>query len=199
MQTKNVNPDINVTVRHEDVTDSLRQYAIEKISGIHLDYPRIIEAKAILDVEGSRRHKAEIILFCADHIVIDASSETEDMYKSIDFTIDKIARRMRKQKTRLLKRRSPRNREESIRYLDQSSYRADFLDSLPEEMVEDEEPAPFFVHKEAVSLRKLYKEEAIVELDLTERPFVVFENARRNVTSIVWRKPDGDYGMFDVS
>lgn len=199
MQTKNVNPDINVTVRHEDVTDSLRQYAIEKISGIHLDYPRIIEAKAILDVEGSRRHKAEIILFCADHIVIDASSETEDMYKSIDFTIDKITRRMRKQKTRLLKRRSPKHREESIRYLDQSSYRADFLDTLPEEMVEDEEPAPFFVHKEAVSLRKLYKEEAIVELDLTERPFVVFENARRDVTSVVWRKPDGDYGMFDIS
>ncbi len=199
MQTKNVNPDINVTVRHEDVTDSLRQYAIEKISGIHLDYPRIIEAKAILDVEGSRRHKAEIILFCADHIVIDASSETEDMYKSIDFTIDKITRRMRKQKTRLLKRRSPKHREESIRYLDQSSYRADFLDTLPEEMVEDEEPAPFFVHKESVSLRKLYKEEAIVELDLTERPFVVFENARRDVTSVVWRKPDGDYGMFDIS
>ena len=73
MQTKNVKPDITVTVRHENVTDSLRQYAEDKINGIHLDYPRIIGAKAILDVEGSRRHKAEIILFCANHIVIDAS------------------------------------------------------------------------------------------------------------------------------
>ena len=65
MQTKNVKPDITVTVRHENVTDSLRQYAEDNISGIHLDYPRIIGAKAILDVEGNRRHKAEIILFCA--------------------------------------------------------------------------------------------------------------------------------------
>jgi len=198
MQTRNVDTSITVTVRHEDVTDSLREYATEKISGIHLDYPRIIEAKAILDVEGSRRHKAEIILFCANHIVIDASSETEDMYKSIDFTIDKIARRMRKHKTRLLKRRTPRQ-EESIRYLDERSYRADFLDNLPDEVNEEEEPEPFFVHKESVSLRRLFKEEAIVELDLTERPFVVFENARRNVTSVVWRKPDGEYGMFDIS
>ncbi|HBI31997.1 MAG TPA: ribosomal subunit interface protein, partial [Verrucomicrobiales bacterium] len=53
MQTKNVKPDITVTVRHENVTDSLRQYAEDKINGIHLDYPRIIGAKAILDVEGS--------------------------------------------------------------------------------------------------------------------------------------------------
>ena len=198
MQTRNVDTNITVTVRHEDVTDSLREYATEKISGIHLDYPRIIEAKAILDVEGSRRHKAEIILFCANHIVIDASSETEDMYKSIDFTIAKIARRMRKHKTRLLKRRTPRQ-EESIRYLDERSYRADFLDKLPDEVNEAVEPEPFFVHKESVSLRRLFKEEAVVELDLTERPFVVFENARRNVTSVVWRKPDGEYGMFDIT
>ena len=114
MQTKNVKPDITVTVRHENVTDSLRQYAEDKINGIHLDYPRIIGAKAILDVEGSRRHKAEIILFCANHIVIDASSETEDMYKSIDFTIDKITRRKRKCKTRQHKRRKP-GQYESIR------------------------------------------------------------------------------------
>ncbi|MDB4321935.1 ribosome-associated translation inhibitor RaiA, partial [Akkermansiaceae bacterium] len=108
MQTANANPKVVVTVRHEEITDSLRDYAEKKIQNLHLDYPKIIEAKAILDVEGGRRHKAEIILFCANHIVIDASSETEDMYKSIDETIDKIARRMRKHKTRLLKRHRPK-------------------------------------------------------------------------------------------
>lgn len=196
MQTVNDNPNIVVTVRHEEVTDSLREYAESKIQGLHLDYPKIIEAKAVLDVEGDRRHKAEIILFCANHIVIDASSETEDMYKSIDETISKIARRMRKHKTRLLKKNHSRNAE-SIRYLDESHFKADYLDHLPEEVTEDAEP--FFVHKEQFRLRKLYKEEAIMELDLTERPFVIFENQRRGVTSIVWKKKDGDYGMVDVS
>lgn len=196
MQTRNVNPHVTVTVRHEEITDSLREYATEKIEGIHLDYPKIIEARAILDVEGDRRHKAEIILFCANHIVIDASSETEDMYKSIDFTVAKIARRMRKHKTRLLKSHRPK-REETIKYLDEKNYKHDFLDKLPEDV--QEEPEPFFVHKESFRLRKLLKEDAIMELDLTERPFVVFDNARRDITSIVWRKPDGDYGMVDIA
>ncbi len=61
-----------VTVRHEEVTDALRDYATKKIQGLHLDYPKIIEAKAILDAHKNRHH-AEIILFCANHIVIDAS------------------------------------------------------------------------------------------------------------------------------
>lgn len=198
MQTQNVNPHITITVRNEEVTDSLRDYAQNKIEGIHLDYPRIIEAKAILDVQGGnkKRHIAEIILFCANHIVIDASSETEDMYKSIDETIQKIARRMRKHKTRLLKKKHPRE-EESIRFFDESNYNADILDTHPEDSETD--PEPFFVHKESYRMRSLYKEEAIMELDLTERPFIIFKNARRGVNSIVWKKENGDYGMIDVS
>ena len=106
MQSANLYPHVTITVRHEESTDSLKGYTFRKITGLHLDYPKIIEAKAILDVQG-RRHRAEIILFCANHITIDASSETVDMYRSIDETIDKVARQMRKHKTRLLKQHRP--------------------------------------------------------------------------------------------
>ena len=47
MQTANVNLPITITVRHEEVTDSLREYVNKKIETLHLDYPRIIEAKAL--------------------------------------------------------------------------------------------------------------------------------------------------------
>ncbi len=198
MQSANVDPNITVTVRHEQVTDSLRNYATSKIEGIHLDYPRIIEAKAILDVQ-KNRHVAEIILFCANHITIDASSETEDMYKSIDETIDKIARRMRKYKTRLLKKQRPKP-EETIKHLDESVYAPDFLDTHEiEEDAEGIEPEPLTIHRENYRLRSLYKEEAIMELELTDRPFVLFKNARRGVLQIVYRrKEDGDYSIVEL-
>ena len=80
MQTANVNVPVNITVRHESITDSLRNYVHKKIEGLHLDYPKIIEAKAVLDVQ-KNRHIAEIILYCANHITIDASSETHDGYQ----------------------------------------------------------------------------------------------------------------------
>lgn len=198
MQTANVDPNITVTVRHEQVTDSLRDYATSKIQGIHLDYPRIIEAKAILDVQ-KNRHVAEIILFCANHITIDASSETEDMYKSIDETIDKIARRMRKYKTRLLKKHRPKP-ENTIKHLDEKVFAADFLDThVIEENEEGPEPEPQTVHRESFQLRTLYKEEAIMELELTDRPFVLYKNARRGVLQIVYkRKDDGEYSIVEL-
>lgn len=194
MQSANVDPNITVTVRHETVTDSLRDYAEKKIEGIHLDYPRIIEAKAILDVQ-KNRHVAEIILFCANHIVIDASSETEDMYRSIDETIDKIARRMRKHKTRLLKRHRPRP-QDTIKHLDEKVFASTFFDSLDAEIEITEEPEPVIIHRESFKLRTLYKEEAIMALELTDRPFVLYKNARRGVYQIVYRR-DGDYSIVE--
>ena len=196
MQTENVNLPITVTVRHESVTDSLRDYANKKIEGLNLDYPRIIEAKAILDVQ-KNRHIAEIILFCANHIVIDASSETDDMYKSIDETIDKITRRMRKHKTRLLKKHRPRP-EDTIKHLDEKVFASDFLDTLPEEEPAAD-PEPLLIHREGFKLRKLFKEEAIMELELTDRPFVLYRNARRDVLQIVYRrKEDGEYSIVEL-
>ena len=198
MQTANVNPNITVTVRHETVTDSLRDYAEKKIEGIHLDYPRIIEAKAILDVQ-KNRHVAEIILFCANHITIDASSETEDMYKSIDETIDKIARRMRKHKTRLLKKHRPRP-EDTIKHLDEKVFASSLLDTMAEfdDSEESVDPEPLIIHREAFRLRTLYKEEAIMELELTDRPFVLYKNARRGVLQIVYRRQDGEYSVVEL-
>ncbi len=197
MQSANANKQITVTVRHEDVTDSLRDYATKKIEGLHLDYPKIIEAKAVLDVQ-KNRHIAEIILFCANHIVIDASTEGTDMYAAIDETISKIARRMRKHKTRLLRKHRPNRRHDTIRDLDEKVYAATFLDNLEEkEDPAEHDPEPMIIHREAYRMRTLLKEDAIMQLELSDKPFIVFNNERKNVTQILYRRSDGDYAIIE--
>ena len=193
MKTANADAPVTVTVRHEEPTDSLREYATSKIDGLSLDYPRIIEAKAILDVQ-KKRHIAEILLFCADHIVIEASSETEDMYKSIDQTIDKIARRMRKHKTRLMKKHRPKP-EQTIKHLEEKWYNESVLDHPEEETID---PEPLIVHREGYRMRTLFKEEAIMELELSDKPFVLFKNARRNINQLVYRRKDGEYSLLEL-
>ena len=152
MQTVNVNLPITVTGRHVEVTEAMRDFAHKKVEGLHLDYPRIIEAKVILDVQNKVRQLAEIILFCANHITIEASSETEDMYKSIDETIGKIARRMRKYKTRPLKNHRPRANE-TVKYLNEHVYSPDIpdLDAQPEDPSDVD---PEIIGKIGISLKK---------------------------------------------
>lgn len=193
MQTANADPQVTIVVRNETITDSIRDFVTKKIGSLHLDYPRIIEARAVLDVQ-KNRHIAEIILFCANHITIDASTEGPDMYAAIDETISKIARRMRKHKTRLLKKKHPRP-EQTIKHLDEKVFGVNILDIHPEEAEED--PEPMIIHRESVKLKTLTKEDAIMELELSDRPFIVYTNERRGVLQIVYRRKDGDYAVIE--
>ena len=189
MQTANVDLHITVTGRHLEITDAIRDYARRKIDGLHLDYPRIIEAKVILDVQSHHRHFAEIILFCANHITIECSSTSEDLYAAIDETVSKIARRMRKFKTRILKNHRPR--KGTTRHIDEIVYAAaGFADQ------EKEEVEPVIIHPENYRIRPLYPDEAITALELSENQFVVFHNQNTHELNILFRRKDGDYGMI---
>ena len=189
MQKHNINLPIIITGRHLEITDAIREYATKKIESLHLDYPRIIEAKIILDVQ-QHRQIAEIILFCADHIVIEVKSTTEDIYASLDESTSKIARRMRKFKTRLLKSHRPR-KDGSIRHIEQHVFHSDDLHS------EEEHVEPTYVHKEAYKVRPLYPDEAILDLEMSDRTFVVFHNQKSHKLAIMFRRKDGEYGLIE--
>lgn len=189
MQKHNVNLPVIVTGRHVEITEAIRDYAHKKIEGLHLDYPRIIEAKVVLDIE-HHRQIAEIILFCANHIIIEVKSTTEDIYSSIDESISKIARRMRKFKTRLLKSHRPR-KEGSIRHLEQHVFHADDLHS------EEDHVEASYIHQEQYKVRPLYPDEAIMDLEMSDRPFVVFHNQKTHRLAIMFRRKDGEYGLIE--
>ena len=196
MQVQNADVEINVVGRNVEVSDAMREYASKRVKGLHLDYPKIIEARVVLDVQvHHNRHIAEMILFCANHITIEAHSETHDMYASIDETISKIARRMRKHKTRLLRKHRPRKGE--VRQLPEAVFAVNALEDLKEDTEKDQELEPVIVHKENYRIRPLFNDEAIVDMELSERDFLVFRNAESGILSILFRRKDGDYGLIE--
>ncbi len=192
MQTAKKDRPITITGRHVSVTDSMREHAERKVSQLNFDYPKVIDAKVLLDVEKDR-HKAEIILHCANHIVIEADSTTGNMYTSIDETIHKVARQMRKQKTRMLKSHRPDLSE--IRKLKEGPGIIDALESAKPEPTEILESVPFLVHREATKIRKLKEDEAVEALELSDKLFLVYSDSKNGKVSIIYRREDGDYGV----
>jgi len=107
MQTEDTSLPIRITGRHFAVTGAMEEFLRRKIAKVHLQYPRIVEVHAIFDIE-KYRHVAEMILRCTNHITIKAGFESNDMYASIDQTVDRIARKMRKHHTSLMRKGLPR-------------------------------------------------------------------------------------------
>src|SRR5882762_2141105 len=188
MQTANVNVPIKVTGRHVSVTEPIKDYATSRVEHLHLDYPRIIEAHVILDVE-KHRHFAEIILHCTNHITIEASDETDDMYASIDGVTAKIAQQMRKYKTKILRNHRPRG--QSIRHIEEQVLE---ISAAFHETAEEE---PEVIKTERYPVKPMYIDEAVLQIEMSTRQFVVFLNAKTEKINVLHRRKDGGFGLME--
>jgi putative sigma-54 modulation protein len=189
MQVANVNLPIKVTGRHVSITEPIKDYAVKKVEGLHLDYPRIIEAHVILDVE-KYRHFAEVVLVCGNHITIEASAETDDMYASIDQVAGKIARQMRKYKTKIMRLHRPRRHE--TRHIEEQVLSVEGFD-------EHEESEPSVIQTEKYPVKPMFVDEAVLQLEMSSRQFVVFLNAKSEKVNVLYRRKSGDYGLIEPS
>lgn len=190
MQTANVNVPIKVTGRHVSVTEPIKDYAVTRIEHLHLDYPRIIEAHVILDVE-KIRHFAEIILHCTNHITIEASHTTDDMYASIDGVVAKIAQQMRKYKTKILKSHRPRG-QQSIRHIEEQVLQ---INEATFHEIENSEPE--VIKTERYPVKPMYVDEAVLQIEMSNRQFVVFQNAKTEKVNILYRRKDSGFGLIE--
>jgi putative sigma-54 modulation protein len=207
MQIQNANPPIQVTGRHVSVTDAMKEFCRRRLACLHLDYPKIIEVQLILDVE-KYRHTAEVILHCSNHITLEASSESDDMYASIDQVVDKIARQMRKYRTRLMRHHRPRRN--GIRHLEEKVLRWEWDDGMEETAraetsptrAEEEEGVPDrfgprVIHSEKYPVKPMFIDEAVLQMEISPKQFLVFLNAKTEKVNVIYRRKSGDFGLIE--
>ena len=205
MQIKNANPPIQVTGRHVSVTAAMKEYCRRKVSTLHLDYPKIIEVQVILDVQ-KFRHQAEVILHCSNHITLEASATSNDMYASIDQVVLRIARQMRKRKTRLMRNHRP-ERQQQGRAIAQNSANWERLangEALngasveeSESEVETETSGPELIQTEKYPVKPMSPEEAVLQMEFSKKQFLVFLNAKTEKVSVLYRRKHGDFGLIE--
>jgi len=87
---------ITVTGRHMEVTESLRDFAHERVEHELADFPRILHAHVILAIE-KHRQMAEVVVQGPHHLRVEASDEATDMYAAITGAVDKTARQIERQ------------------------------------------------------------------------------------------------------
>jgi len=86
---------VEITVRHVEVTDSVRAYARKRLDKLLAEFQQVDNVHMILDVQ-KYLHLAEIVVHAKRHIRLDARESTENMYASIDSVVDKIETQLRR-------------------------------------------------------------------------------------------------------
>jgi len=91
---------LNVSGHHVEVTDSLREYVESKIERLERHFDIVSDVHCILSVE-KLRHKAEAKVMVSGGTIFAETTEG-DMYAAIDSLVDKLDRRVRKYKEKMV-------------------------------------------------------------------------------------------------
>lgn len=176
----------NIRGENVEVTESIRDYVIKRISKLEKFFEDNVEANAHvnLKVYPNKTFKVEVTI-PLPYLTLRAEETSSDMYGSIDLVTDKLERQIRKYKTKI----NRKSREKGYKNMD-------FVPDVEDEPVSDDLK---IVRTKQISLKPMDPEEAVLQMDMLGHDFFVFEDAETNGTSVVYRRKDGRYGLIEIN
>ncbi len=177
---------VNITFRHLEPTEALKAHVKDKVAHIQRYIDRPSEAHAVLHLENLSHH-AEITMK-AGPFSVRGRGKSEDMYASIDAAADKIERQLKKHKERV------RNHKATLIPKDWApvDIRHDVLDE-PKDA-----PSARLVSTSKFQAKPMSLDEAIVQMDLLNSRFYVFQDEKTRGINVVYRRDDGKLGMIEA-
>jgi putative sigma-54 modulation protein len=173
---------ITVIGKHLEATEALKQYATERFQRLEKYLPRNSQASIFLSVVKKVHHIAEASIK-ADGVLIQASEETAEMYSSLDLLYEKIERRVRKYKEKLTDHKHHPGLSELVNAAPAAPH--------PEDRI------PQIIKTKRFDLRPMMPEEAVMQMELLDKPFYVFTNARSGNITVIYRRNDGNVGLIE--
>lgn len=202
---------LNITFRQFGASDSLKEYAREKVERVNRLLDRAGEAHVVLSLE-RHLHHADITIHSGAWI-LRGREKSDDMYASIDLAMDKIERQLRRYRDKL---KSHHGKERVHHGQDLVRVRHDVFEvHEPEqeaaEATEATPPAPRppaavpvaepgvarLVRTTHLAIQSLSVDDAVMQMNLMNNDFYVFQNQQSQALSIVYRRKEGGFGVIE--
>jgi ribosomal subunit interface protein len=182
---------IQVTGKNLDVGDALRTYVQERVAHT---VEKFIGHEPQGHVRIEKEH-GEFKTNCTIHLwqglSLEAQGVAPDAYQSADRACERLEKRVRRYKSRLKRHgagETPRKQTQAVSYVIQASQ---------EEQEERDEDNPIVIAEAETPVHEMAVADAVMQMDLSDQPFVIFRNASHGEVNVVYRREDGNIGWID--
>lgn len=143
--------------------------------------------------------RTECMIHLDTGTTLEAEAMAADAYASADQAAQRIEKRLRRYKRRLKEHQTSRGDgsavPDTIQDLTAPSYVIAALEEEAEEEITDF--TPVIIAESTTQLKRLSVSEAVLELDMTGVPAVIFRHAGHGRINLVYRRADGHIGWID--
>lgn len=183
---------LRISGKNVDVGDAMREHITDRIEdALEKYFTGGFTGHVTLSREGTG-FKSECSLHLDTGIVLQVSAQDQDPRNSFDQAADKIEKRLRRYKRKLKDHHGHNGADR------EAFEAASYVLASPEE--DEEVPAdfnPLVIAETSAKVKTMTVGMAVMELDLTEAPVVMFKNAANGGVNVVYRRSDGNIGWID--
>ena len=175
---------VEITGRHVVITPAIHTYVLKRLRKFVKLLGDDINFHVIIDVQ-KERQAAEILLK-SKSLELTGKGQTDDMYASILRAIEKIERQALKHKSKMVEGKRQREKATSV-------------------AVKSAEPKPLTraktkksdgIQEEDAHRKPMTVEEAVIELNRADYPFIVFRNSESGIVNVLYRRKDSSLGLI---
>jgi len=183
---------IQITGKNLDVGDALREYAHDRLTDMLEKYVGRSFPGHIRIEKNRNEFSTNCSVDLWSGLSLHSHGTSDNPHTSVDMAFERLDKRLRRYKSRLRKHHN--NQPRNIPEIPASDYlveQANGEESKPDEHV------PVVIAEKQARIRELPVSDAVMELDLANRPFLLFKNAGHGRINIVYRREDGNIGWMD--
>jgi len=184
-----------VSGKNIDVGDALRQRINERIAQAMSKYFDGGYSGHVTVTRDGFGFRTECAIHLDSKITLHAEGTAADAYASADQAALRVEKRLRRYHRRLKDHRP--DHADNRAAIDATSYIIAAPELEPEAEAELDDFTPVIIAESATWLRQLSVSEAVMELDMTGAPVVVFRHAASGGINVVYRRSDGHFGWID--
>jgi ribosomal subunit interface protein len=183
---------LRVTGKNFAVGDAFRTHVQDRIGAAIAKYfSGTVKGHVMVAHEGAG-YRTECTLHLSSGMTLETEGTGHEVYACFDQSADRLEKRLRRYKRRL---KDHHGAPATVAAADSPVF-TDYVIEPPREN-EVEDFAPVTIAEKTTLLRHLTVADAVLELDLTGTPVMVFRHAGHGRVNIVYRRTDGNIGWID--
>jgi ribosomal subunit interface protein len=183
---------IKVTGKNLDVGDALREHIETRLNLLQQKYfDGTVHAHVTVEKQRGG-FNTDCALHLATGLVLQAEGRGAEAHPSFDVAASHLEKQLRRYKQRL--KDHHRTRREPVRQFEAQSY---VIEPHTDEQEGQGSDHPVVVAETGLKLPELSVGEAVMQLDISTQPFLLFRNGGHGGLNLVYRRPDGNIGWVD--
>ncbi len=186
-----------------DVGDALRTHVeakIEDLNSKYFNHTTFATVTFSKEGHGHARTKAHISIKLGKNIMRVAASTDPEPYAAFDAASEKAAKQLRRYKRRL---RDHHEHQEQTPESENAKAMNYVIQAMPESINDDEEDSaeagtdPLVIAEMSSDIETMAVADAVMRLDLSDEPVLMFRNGSNNGINVVYKRKDGNIGWID--